>query len=551
MNGGALAEFGLPTPPAAPFEGRANGSLEAQELNRYDVEKQQLFVHTNVPMLNLQQRSIYDAVMHAVQNSAAAANLGHNLFFVDGLGGTGKTFLYNTLLASVRCTQHIALSVASSGIAAVLLDGGRTAHSRFRIPVDGLSSTSTCSISGNSDMANLIRACSLIVWDEAPMTHRHAYEAVDRTFRFIMGLDNAAAEHVPFGGKVVVLGGDFRQCLPVVLKGSRGDVVRAALKRSSQLWPHVQVMPLHVNMRVQRLLADGLPAAEQQAFADLLQRIGEGREPVHPQYGEDHIRLPVEWCRDSAGRMFTSKEQLITEIYGALPNITSDAERCSFISERCILTVTNAVVDDLNQTIQDMCGHVPGVPHLDQRVYLSVDEVADESNQMFPSEFLNCITPPGMPPHSLVLKVGSPIMLLRNMSNGLVNGTRLIVRQLQPHVIDAEVSSGPSAGTRVFLPRFALIAGDSKLPFKLKRRQFPVRLAYAMTINKSQGQTMAKVGLYLPHPAFSHGQLYVALSRVGCSNAIKVFVVDGTHPGPGSELAMYTANVVFTEIFCN
>uniref|UniRef100_H3G658 ATP-dependent DNA helicase n=1 Tax=Phytophthora ramorum TaxID=164328 RepID=H3G658_PHYRM len=134
-------------------------------------------------------------------------------------------------------------AVASSGIASLLLMGGRTAHSTFKIPlkIDG---ESTCNINKRSQVTELMRKASLIVWDEAPMAHRHAFEAVDRTLRDV--LDNEAE---PFGGKVVVLSGDFRQILPVVKGGSATETIDACLK-SSELWPLFQKVRLTENMRV-------------------------------------------------------------------------------------------------------------------------------------------------------------------------------------------------------------------------------------------------------------------------------------------------------------
>jgi len=171
-------------------------------------------------------------------------------FFVDGLGGAGKTFLYNTLLATVRAEGGIALPVASSGIAALLLEGGRTAHSRFQLPVNNLSSNSNCNITKQSK-EELIRCADLIIWDEAPMLNKHNFEALDRTLRDITNIDDQ-----PFGGKVVVMGGDFRQVLPVVLHGNPPQVVNAALKKS-RLWSYVKILHLHLNMRVQMLLQSG------------------------------------------------------------------------------------------------------------------------------------------------------------------------------------------------------------------------------------------------------------------------------------------------------
>ena len=126
---------------------------------------------------------------------------------------------------------YIALAVASPGIAALLLPGGRTAHSCFKIPLD-IHEDSICAVKHGSDLASLLQVTRLIVWDEAPMVHRHTFEAVDRMLKDIMKAVDPSLEHKPFGGKVVVFGGDFRQILPVVIKGSREDIVGSCLRRS-------------------------------------------------------------------------------------------------------------------------------------------------------------------------------------------------------------------------------------------------------------------------------------------------------------------------------
>lgn len=179
----------------------------------------------------------------------------------------------------------------------------------------------------------------------------------------------------------------------------------------------------------------------------------------------------------------------------------------------------------------------PGEEH----VFYSADTVSDgDVGANYPVEFLNTLTPSGMPSHIIRLKVNSPIILLRNLSpsQGLCNGTRLICRVLQQHVLDCEIISGREIGQRVFIPRMTLTPSDSGLPFVLQRRQFPVNLCYSMTINKSQSQTMEYVGIYLPDNVFTHGQLYVALSRVGGFNCVKV-CMNG---------ARQTRNVVYNEI---
>jgi ATP-dependent DNA helicase PIF1 len=129
-----------------------------------------------------------------------------------------------------------------------------------------------------------------------------------------------------------------------------------------------------------------------------------------------------------------------------------------------------------------------------------------------------------MPPHKLNLKIGAFMLLLRNfnINNGLCNGTRMGIKNIMENIVDCEVISGGRIGERVFIPRINLTSTENILPFKLKRRQLPLRLAYSTTINKSQGQTFEKAGLYLRHPVFTHGQLCVAFPRVSCLNNIRI-----------------------------
>ncbi|CAH9110176.1 unnamed protein product, partial [Cuscuta epithymum] len=101
----------------------------------------------------------------------------------------GKTFIWKTLSAALRSKGEIVLNVASSGIASLLLPGGRTAHSRFAIPIN-INEDSTCNIKQGSQLAGLIRACKLIIWDEAPMVHKHCFEALDKSMRDILHLTN-------------------------------------------------------------------------------------------------------------------------------------------------------------------------------------------------------------------------------------------------------------------------------------------------------------------------------------------------------------------------
>ncbi|GJV52660.1 uncharacterized protein Tco_1448401 [Tanacetum coccineum] len=136
----------------------------------------------------------------------------------DSLNRTGKTFLDKALLATICSRGLIALATASSGAAENNMTGGRTAHSRFKIPIN-LTTNSICNIKKQSGLAKLLCQAKLIIWDEASMAKRQVVEAVDRTMQDITGVK------LPFGGKIFVLGGDFRQGLPVVRRGTRAQIV--------------------------------------------------------------------------------------------------------------------------------------------------------------------------------------------------------------------------------------------------------------------------------------------------------------------------------------
>lgn len=147
------------------------------------------------------------------------------------------------------------------------------------------------------------------------------------------------------------------------------------------------------------------------------------------------------------------------------------------------------------------------------------------------------MNPTGCAKHILELKVGAPIILLRNMNPPkLVNGTRLRIERLLPNLIIGKILTGAGKGELTLIPRIPIINDEDWISFK--RIQFPVRLAFAMTINKAQGQTIKHCGINLTDSCFSHGQLYVACSRVGNSKNLFIYAADGK-----------TANIVYNSVF--
>ncbi|XP_058784545.1 uncharacterized protein LOC131659356 [Vicia villosa] len=460
---------------------------------QYEVVAQKQIFDTLYASLTDEQRSIFEEIMDAVEKQQGG------VFFLYGYGGTGKTFMWNTLSAALRSKKKIVLPVASSGIASLLLPGGRTTHSRFKIPVPTLE-TSICNIEKKDDIAELLKFTDLIIWDEAPMD--------------IMSGPTHASKKI-FGGKVVVFGGDFRQILPVIPRGTRSDIIHATIN-ASYIWDHCKVLRL-----TKKNIGDGTMCEPNDGYVD--------------------ICIPDEFIISN----FADPIQAIVE--DTYPDLIHNYLDSNDLQSRAILASTIEVVDDINQYITNL---LPG----EEREYFSSDSIdrSDVTNfdayEHVTPEFLNALKTSGLPSHSIRLKVGATIMLMRNLdqSEGLCNGTRLTVTRLAAHVIEAKIVSGKNIGNIFYIPRMSLSPSQSPWPFKLVRRQFPIIVSFAMTINKSQGQSLDNVGLYLPKEVFSHGQLYVAISRVKSKKGLRILIHDKE-----KQPMLSTTNVVFKEVFHN
>jgi ATP-dependent DNA helicase PIF1 len=245
-------------------------------------------------------------------------------------------------------------------------------------------------------------------------------------------------------------------------------------------------------------------------------------------------------------------DSLVDEVYDDLGCFTDSQSRNDHIIQMAILTPLNKDVDNINTAIMNRFDlTTPDGTPTQRPTYHGADSVVQgEQRGVYPTKFLNSLSMSGVPPHTLTLHEGCPVILLRNMSGDLANGTRLIVVKLMQHIIDAEIATGPDKGRRVFIPRLNITPSDTeRMPFTLRRRQFPLRPAFAMTINKAQGQTLQTVGVYLPKPIFCHGQLYVAFSQCGSRRGVRVLVQGGSRAAlNGAPTGVYTSNVVYREV---
>ena len=174
----------------------------------------------------------------------------------------------------------------------------------------------------------------------------------------------------------------------------------------------------------------------------------------------------------------------------------------SYVSSRAVLATTNEQVDAINNL---GLNRLPGEPI----VIPSADSTIDPDDAThYPVEYINSLQAAGIPPHTLTLKKGAVVMLLRNLSirGGLCNGTRLIIQEVTERLIIGKIASGVAVGRIVLIPKIQMQPADSnEYGFEWQRYQFPVRVAFAMTIHKSQGQTLKKVVVWLQEPCFGHG----------------------------------------------
>ncbi|XP_058774952.1 uncharacterized protein LOC131649213 [Vicia villosa] len=305
--------------------------------------------------------------------------------------------MWKTLATSLRYKHEIVFTVASSGIASLLLPRGRIAPSKFKLPVSILDN-STCNIEYNDVYGKLLRETKLIIWDEAPMASKFCFEVLDKTLK--NGMSSYRNSKQIFGGK-------------------------------------------------------------------------------EPNDGYADINIP----RDILIENFD--DSIVAIVESAYPTFMDDYKSFNYLKSRAILGSTIEVVDQIINHIIDM------ISRQSKDYYSSnlVDHIEIYDNriiEVLTPEFLSSLRTSGFP-NVIKLNVGTPIMLMRNIdqSEGLCNETRLIVTNMENHVLEIEIMGGKGHGKLIYIPRMDMSPSQSPWPFKLNRRQFPIIVSFAMTINKS------------------------------------------------------------------
>ncbi|KAH0603502.1 uncharacterized protein H6S33_007824 [Morchella sextelata] len=371
-QGSRLTDFGLPQPQNLIDE----ISMEALAFDHRRTELTEMAIASQEQLLP-QQLDAFDTIMNNIDKIAIGEIPEHTCFFLDGKAGRGKTYVVNTIVNYLRGQGDIVVITGSTALSVTLYERGRTAHSAFGIPVveNNMELQSTLSI--RSDRAKLLSKSSLIIWEEMPMANKAAIECADEFLELVL------ANGKPFGGKVFLGLGDFRQVASVVKSAGPTATLEASI-RSSYLWEQFKILRLDTPIR----------NASDLEYAEWVDQIGDGCQ----ESNESFVNLDLIESLDSI-------EEAIDFLFP-----TEVLQNPAIVSHHAFLSPLNINVDQFNLAILER------FPTMEERTYYSHDCIKEDPNftssaiNILPSgeilDFLSMLKEPGVPTHKLILKVG-------------------------------------------------------------------------------------------------------------------------------------------------
>lgn len=440
------------------------------------------------------QYKAYNDIVNSVKN-----NIPEHLFFLSGPGGSGKTFVYNAITSNLLSSNKRVLCVASTGIAASLLFHGRTAHSVFKIPISKDYNILFQLPALSEKERDRLSSFDLLIWDEISMQKKSDIFFVDRLLQNITNADK------PFGGKYVLFGGDFAQTVPISGYGGLRDVTESI--KSDLYWSKIHRSWLLVNNY--RILEN----EENREFKVWVSNL---------RSHNCSIDIPSYINRVS------NVTDLMKQIYD-LNNLTffhppsttgqhlleSDIRNLyNYFHDRAILCPDNQSVDEKNRHLLVSFSQSWNTPLIIKRGREAVVSLDRKCRHLEATDVVPSIT--GCPLTGLEICLGAPVMILRNFYTPCgfyPNGARFIVSAISQDLIKiSRIHNGEVE--HVELPRSKF---QHKMPMSNSQyvlMQFPIRLAFSMTIHKSQGQSINRVGLdFSKKQSWAHGMTYVAFSR--------------------------------------
>jgi len=465
-DGKNMEDYGLPKPVHMKTE------LEI-ERNKYE-QSDQLMLYNKLcqEVPNTEEQ---EAIFHEI--ITASNRKESKIFYIQGQAGSGKSTLAKKIMAYCRSQGKLCAGCASTGLAATIYEGFETAHSLFKFPVieDDEREVDTpveCNLLNTPNRLEYLKMVELILWDEFPSCDREVFEAAYRALN-------------RFHQKVIVTMGDMRQIAPVVVNGDKIDVINHSIP-TSPLWQQFVIKKLTRNMRLQYNQSSNQLNTEdenQRRYGDTILQVGNGTlipRTLHEGYVCDKSR--------GATTVELTGFQRIVDRRDAINFVFPPPFNPDTITKRAILAGTNEEVDEWNKEVQKL-NIFPDIILASHDKLAESDDPHNILRSMLTDDVLNNYNKNGVPPHILKLKVNDTCIILRNLNKkeGLTNNTRVRLLNITTKCIRVQ-TLGENRKT-FSIPR---IRFKFRLPFgrtfELLRTQFPLRLAYSISINKSQGK---------------------------------------------------------------